>query len=597
MNRLNVRFAVWVAVIATSLPAWAQWQRQTVRLNPGWNAVYLEVQPEPANVETVLGSLPLESAWMWNRPAASVQYVEDPKNIAPGDAEWLAYFPSGSPHVRARNLLEIEGGRALLIRLPATQTPVDWVITGRPVSPRYTWVGDSYNLIGFPVGDGATHTFQSLFAGSLAQESVPVLRLSSTGEWIRVDGATEKVEAGRAYWVYSKGPSSYRGRLDVESEQGRTIAFGDSLVETTIRLGNNEASPKRYFVRAVSSAGAQGTNEPVAGSVALRYQRFLVDEASRAGSIAWIPLTNRVELLVPPGERAALRLEALRPSGSGSPTGLYQSLFEISDEKGYREVWGMSLRSGRLEPATGRQLAATSPQRSPRAGLWVGNVTLDQVSFSAHPSDPQALRPAKSEFDFRIIVHVDDGGTARLLQRVLVMWRAGESAEAPSRLVVVSDESMVGKLGLTGFALRDGLPVARRFTAPAFAFDTPIAMTGNFGAGSLSCRVSTGHNDALNPFKHVYHTEHDNLDETTRAPLPDGVESYAITRDLALTFANEDRMGASQQTPTYVPGFGDTRLAGTYTETMLGVHRRPIQIGGTFTLQRVAFTGQLNDGQ
>ncbi len=597
MKRLFLWIVIWASGLFAGLPALAQWQQQSIRLNPGWNAVFLEVQPEPAHAEFVFGNLPVETVWMWNRPTASVQYVEDPKNLAPDDAEWQAYFPPGSPHVRARNLLEVEGGRALLIRMPVNQAAMVWVVTGRPIAPRFQWVPDSYNLVGFPLEVGTAHTFNTLLAGSQAHDAAPVLRLSSGGQWVRVDTAAERVEPGRAYWVYSKGPSTYRGRLDIAADQGRNIAFEDSMVETSLRLANNEAAPKRYVLRPVPSATHQGSSEPVAGGVTLRYRDFSVDSASKSGAISWIGFTNRLEVTVPSGERMALRFEAQRPPSSGNASALYQSLIEIADEMGYREYWGVSLRSGRTLAASGRRLASSSTARFPRAGLWVGNVTLDQASYSAHPSDPQALRPAKSEFDFRIIVHVDDAGAARLLQRVLLMWRAGEMNSDPNRLVVVSDESVVAKLGLTGFALRDGLPVARRFTAPAFAFNSPVPMAGVFGTGILACRVSTGHNDALNPFKHVYHTEHDNLDETTREILPDGVESYAITRDLTLTFTTQDRMGSTQQTPSYVPGYGDTRLGGTYSETILGVHRRPIQIAGSFTLQRVAFTGQLNDGQ
>ena len=36
----------------------AQWRDQTITLQPGWNAVFLEVQPQPRASEAVFASLP-----------------------------------------------------------------------------------------------------------------------------------------------------------------------------------------------------------------------------------------------------------------------------------------------------------------------------------------------------------------------------------------------------------------------------------------------------------------------------------------------------------------------------------------------------------
>ena len=39
---------------------------QTFELQPGWNAVFLEVRPEPNDAASVFGGLPLASAWSWS---------------------------------------------------------------------------------------------------------------------------------------------------------------------------------------------------------------------------------------------------------------------------------------------------------------------------------------------------------------------------------------------------------------------------------------------------------------------------------------------------------------------------------------------------
>ncbi|MCZ7640616.1 MAG: hypothetical protein M5U12_33885 [Verrucomicrobia bacterium] len=51
---------------------------QTLRLEPGWNAIYLEVYPTEAEPRTVFAGLPVDVvASFYERPAAA-QYMTDP---------------------------------------------------------------------------------------------------------------------------------------------------------------------------------------------------------------------------------------------------------------------------------------------------------------------------------------------------------------------------------------------------------------------------------------------------------------------------------------------------------------------------------------
>ena len=44
---------------------------QQFSLVTGWNAVWLEVQPDPDDSETVFSGLPLSSVWTWNPRSSS----------------------------------------------------------------------------------------------------------------------------------------------------------------------------------------------------------------------------------------------------------------------------------------------------------------------------------------------------------------------------------------------------------------------------------------------------------------------------------------------------------------------------------------------
>ncbi|MCZ7650504.1 MAG: hypothetical protein M5U13_04795 [Thermoanaerobaculia bacterium] len=66
---------------------------QTFELQPGWNAVYLEVRPEPNDAESVFGGLPLASAWTWNPRVGRVEFIDDPDERLIDSPAWQGYFP------------------------------------------------------------------------------------------------------------------------------------------------------------------------------------------------------------------------------------------------------------------------------------------------------------------------------------------------------------------------------------------------------------------------------------------------------------------------------------------------------------------------
>jgi hypothetical protein len=130
--------------------------------------------------------------------------------------------------------------------------------------------------------------------------------------------------------------------------------------------------------------------------------------------------------------------------------------------------------------------------------------------------------------------------------------------------------------------------VGRRISTVAFGFDDPQAMTGTFG-DTLATTIMMGYQDALNPFKHKYHPDHDNLDARFESVLPSGKESFDIERSLSFTFTDEDPEGLPEL------GWGDSVRGGTFQEIIIGVHRRPLHVGGFFRIIRVSDIGTLSN--
>ena len=104
---------------------------------------------------------------------------------------------------------------------------------------------------------------------------------------------------------------------------------------------------------------------------------------------------------------------------------------------------------------------------------------------------------------------------------------------------------------------------------------------------TLTYTIPLPFDDVTNPFVHTYHPDHDNLDARFR-PLGAGVESYTVTRVVTLTFTAAPPDGST------VSGWGTTVYGGTYAETITGLNRQPLTVGGGFGMRRVSEVAALD---
>ncbi|HWQ93744.1 MAG TPA: hypothetical protein VN673_18925 [Clostridia bacterium] len=579
-----------MALLAGTLHGFGQWTSQTLALQPGWNAVFLEVQPEPRECDAVFAGLPVETAWRWNRRFNPVEFIQDPSALVPAQPDWLVYFSSTNPITSQSSLFTVEGGRPYLIKLADNASPTNWVVIGKAVVRKVEWLSDSMNFVGFNVPTNNVPNFQTFFSGSSSHSNQLILRLNAQGRW-QTTAATTGMRRGEGFWIRCNGRSEFQGPLSVTMAKGNGLDYGRVSVEQTVKIRNNGTAIKTVQLRKLNSATAPvGVTPALAGQVPLNYWKFDV-----LNNVAgWTPLPSTLSSTLSPGQEWELRLEVRRPEMSqpaGTGESLYQSLLEITD---------ITANSSRLTipvVAEGmQQIGAGAP--NPRAGLWVGSAEITHVSqpSSDNPNNPV---PVASSYQFRLLVHVDGNGQAKLLQKVLQMWKPGtyrtnengiREVDQPGRFVLVTDDNLIPNF--TGSALRDGEPVARRFSTAAFGFRTPIAMTGTgpFGtSGSqFACNVVLDYDDALNPFKHVYHPDHDNWDARYSQKLPEGKESFSVTRAIQLQFTSTDPDNSA------IAGWGDNQLGGIYGESIGGLHRDTLTLRGSFRLQQAVRTAALN---
>lgn len=361
------------AAVESAVPAPASARlAQTFTLHAGWNTIYLEVEPvnpsplinigtdadpilvpELSTLEAVFAGVgSLESVWSWSVPQSRRDYIVDPAEGLWDEPGWKRYFPKsatgadGAPQGFLTDLLSLHANTAYLVKLADDFAgTVDVTVTGQPVVRKRRWVLDSYNLAGFQVLPGATPTVAAYFAASPISE---VNRLTPAGEWVPL-AATESLAYGQAYLVFyddggAGGVTDYTAPLGIVDPLGDGLTFtpGVGGNRASFRIQNLSPAPATVELSWVSS-GANG--------VALR----LTEPVAAAKLLT----TGSAQISLAAGQTTVLRFGVLAAE-------------QVADGAGFLQIAAPSLGVRWLAPVTARS--------GSRAGLWIGEVTINDVS-------------------------------------------------------------------------------------------------------------------------------------------------------------------------------------------------------------------------
>ena len=80
---------------------------QSITLQPGWNAIWLEVQPENKATSAVFSNLPVASVWTRAERLSAVDFIQDPSEQVFNEAGWLGWFPPARPEAFLGNLFTV----------------------------------------------------------------------------------------------------------------------------------------------------------------------------------------------------------------------------------------------------------------------------------------------------------------------------------------------------------------------------------------------------------------------------------------------------------------------------------------------------------
>ncbi len=535
---------------------------QSIGLHPGWNAVYLDVAPEPREPASVFAGLPVKSVWTY-LPRGTTQYIQDPGEQLLKEEGWHVWFsPASGKDPMLNSLFAILPGFAYLVEVEGS-APVTWTVHGVPVLRRHAWATNSFNFTGFTVDPAAPPTFGAFFAPSAAHAGQAVYRLGEGGTWELVDnpGATT-MRPGEAFWIYTTGASDYSGPLKVVLDYGDGLDFGALTPAREVRITNLASETRSISLRSL----------PTAAGLPLRIRKL--DAIAQA---AWPALDAEPPLVVPPSVERRITLSVAWPE---IPPGSPGAVVEIRDGAGFL---------ARI-PVSAAPLAQGAPDFT---GLWVGTVIVNAVTEAQIPARAEfsTPQPAPYDFSFRLILHVGSDRKVRLLKEVTQM------RNSQGQPVLITDDNLIPSF--ESAELRDGREFSNRISTAAFDFSgNQLDLAGTFSmTGDLNCAINLDPNMPTNPFLHKYHPDHNDLDELGNQITNEAImESFRVQRQIELAFSQDDPTCAGVAGCVNPPEWGYTRVGGVYRETLSGLHRNQIKVAGIFILKRVTDIPDLNPG-
>ena len=534
---------------------------QTITLEPGWNSVFLEVEPASTDPTAVFSSVTfnpgtaiddLLSVWRWNPRTSTVEFIQDPNTLLPEQPGWMVYYPGNT---MLTNLHAVNGETAYLVHLGGSAT-VTWTVEGQPVIPRIDWKPNAFNFVGFHFIAGNEPFFENFFSSSPAHAGQDIYILNDLGAWEKVSSPNDTfMKAGEGFWIYCMGSSVFTGPLAVQPRQSAGLPYGKTLSEQDLTIFNHSATDMNVNLSFSNLTGN------------LYYWTFNPAQARAL----WEPFPSPLALAVPAGQSQTVRV-GLKRAGLTADMD-YEANLSVSEAA----TSGMEV----LVP-----LSATGVSY---AGLWVGDATINKVSEPANVSDPDTPVKTGSAFSFRLIIHVGPSGSAVILSHVIQMWQEGTwkpdpndpgklIVDQPGYFVLLADDARIPDY--SGSALLDGRPVGRRISAPVFpridANERAMGTMNPVAGNSLATTITLEADDPTNPFRHLYHPDHNQPSQ-----------SRQVIRDISLTFSDTDADG-NPISGIFEMTQGSSQVGGIYTETVYQIHKDPLKLQGTFLLHKVS---------
>ncbi len=450
---------------------------ETMTLEAGWNAIYLESTPTNAACADFFAGAPVARVASYHSDAYSStrQIADDGTEIAQKPISYYVWVPGDE---KASTMTALAGGRVYLVYATADWTSDEFL--GVPAAPQQTWraaSGDAgfVNLVGVSADADVAVTARAYFGeGPFGPASGTAYRIAGTGtsapSFLSMGlGSGQKLQGGKAYALTAAKDGDWPGVIGFLGPASVGFGSGDFA---SVTLKNFGATSHTFRVTIVASADPR--EEFPRG-----LKRAVKDEH---GNESWTNVTAGAswEVSLAADALGTQKFSLDRAMLEAGKT--HAAVMRIDDLGGTR----MRVRIPVTIDETPADEAAFP------VGLWAGFLQMEAVSSLTNEMPSAAAGTLK----MNILVHVDANGKVRLLQRVA----AGVDSENRMRLF--------GDLASAKAACEN----PRRLSTVMMSVDTPVveATAGRETFGDqLQFEWVVDANASDNPFRHAWHPDHD----------------------------------------------------------------------------------------
>ena len=223
---------------------------QTFSIQPGWNAIFVNLSPSMPEPDNLFTSTPVKQVLTYYPLLSSVDFIQSPDEIEWNAPGWNRWVPQDQKESMFNTLHAISQNQAYLI---FSEQAFTLSISGTPGVNHYQWIPDSYNLTGFYVNPDTPPTFAQYFEGSTAHTNTTIFTLEGS-KWKQVEPSIANIEYGKAYWVFCNGGSTYGGPLEIQtSGVDDKLIFRVGSSELSINLTNHSPGPLSVNLQKIDS--------------------------------------------------------------------------------------------------------------------------------------------------------------------------------------------------------------------------------------------------------------------------------------------------------------------------------------------------------
>ena len=559
-----------IFVSLMSLSSFASHIRETMTLEDGWNAIYLESTPTNALCSEFFAGAPVARVASYQSDAYSStrQIADDGTEIAQKPISYYVWLPGDET---ASTMDALVGGNVYLIY--ATNT---WKrsFLGVPAAPRQTWRATSgetglMNLVGVSVDTNDTVTAKSYFGeGPFGAASGTAYKVAGTNKQapsflsMGIIGGSA-LQGGKAYALTATKDGDWPGVIGFLGAASVDFGSGDFA---SVTLKNFGTTNHTFHVTVVASANTQEEEFP-------RDLKRKVKDAK--GDESWTNVTKEVswDVTLAPGATSVQKFAIDRkPKDAGKA---YAAVMQIEEQ----EKTKMRVRI----PVTVDDKAADAA--SFPTGLWAGFIQMETVS-SLTNATPTA---AAGKLKMNILVHVPTNGVPQLLQRVA----AGVDETGRIRLfkeLSSAKRECENPRRLSSVMMSVANPIVEASTYTTFSNQLQFVWTVDAKARD-------------NPFRHAWHPDHDGKTADFQGEVVSGddlgnyvnpvkPELWSVTNTLYLSWHKQN---APAEDIDFEHNLEET-TAGFATWTVGGLlSTGPIQSMGIFYLKRIADVGEIEN--